>query len=235
MTQPKKKITPPEITDMVASRPYHGTWLGHRAVSLEWKHKSDCRPSSKRINAMIWESKDIEIRVIEGDGRTDDFIEHARKTMTKGSSLEEIANVVQQLSSEHFDAARILNSPVDKEKLAAGILTNAGFLENDFYGGTAWLRPADTDEFTIYIRGAAETQTIRHAGKQIDVDIPGDIDPDNPCEVGIVSDNDEGRSFAVADNLDEAIRIADEKLLPLPSIDETVECTASVLFGSMKP
>jgi hypothetical protein len=227
------KIVFPEIKDMVAQRPISSSWLRGDATLVVLMHRTDCRPNSKRINVMIWDDYKVEIHVVEGDGRTPYFKQYAKTSLKNGSSLEAIAKKVTDLAETHFQIT-VDNQPLNNERIAANILTRIGFIEDDFDLTTAWVKPAPTDNFTIYIRGAAIQKVSRAKNVVVEIKMPDILVPDGECEVGLVFDHYCGRSFATADNLDEAIRIAEENLLPLPAIDEIVEYSPRDLFGGLR-
>lgn len=231
----KSPVNVPKIENMVASRPFSSTWCDGPATTWEYRHPSDCRPHAKRVHVMWWaNNKKTEIRVMEGDGRTDEFKLHARKLVRNKAGEEEIASVVQEFVRTHFQNVEV-DPDSEPQRQAAGILTRAGFREDDWNDGIAWLMPTETEGFNWYVRGEGEVHFAAVRGEEIAVSIPGEIHPDHPCEVGIISDEDGGSCLVVVTSLDIAIRVVEERLLPFPSIDETRIFAPEDLFGGLRP
>lgn len=184
---------------------------------------------------MLWDDGiGSEVKVIEGDGRKPGFKEHARVVMPDGAGPLEAHRIATGLMDAHFDA--VAPDPAkNPEGHAAGILVASGFLEDDWIDGTVWLRPADVEGFTWYVRGEGEIHFPVVNGCETPVSVPGEVHPDLPCEVGIVSDGDDGRNFVVATSVDDAVRIVNERLLPLPAVDEVRAFAIEDLFGAPSP
>lgn len=217
-----KPLPAPKVPGLVASRVFAGTWTAGPARSWEYHHPSDCRPISKRIAVFMKDDRiGSTVRVIEGDGRSPEFVEHAKRVLPDGASDDIAATVVAELAGHLGPSAPTAHGD-HEERLAAGILTANGFMLDDFYGQEAWLLESGIEGFTFYIRGAPEPQFVNVDGRDLTVPLAGDIVSEMPVEVGIASDYDNGRNSCIAPCLEEGVRVILEAMLPHPAEDEVM-------------
>lgn len=229
-----KKTAPvaPEVEGLVASRSFVGTWQGRPGRSLTYQAPSDCRPMGRRITVQLWDEGDGNyVSVVEGDGRRPDFQRLAREDLPPGVGDAAIVEVVGRLAAEHLQLAR--PNHVDPERLVAGLLTRAGFREDDFYGGTAWLKPIG-DGLTYFIRAEPEPRAVS-TGKGAETfvaHLPMDLlDPEAPVQVGLTHDTELGMITTVAPSLEEAIEIVETDRIPRPDPGDEVELEFGSLFS----
>jgi hypothetical protein len=207
-----------------------GRWCGEKARSWEYYHPTDCRPLSKRIHVFLKESGiGSTIKLIEGDGRRSDFKVHEVRELTPGATEAEATAIVAELAPLLVAAAQ--NDESFHDRLAAGILTSVGFQLDDFFGQEAWLMPGDEVNYTFYIRGAPEPEFVPIGNRTMAVPLIASIHPEMPVEVGIAYDLGSDRSFCIAPCLEEAIRVVQERKLPLPEYEgEAVAVDYDTLF-----
>ncbi|MCS4089155.1 hypothetical protein [Rhizobium sp. BK176] len=217
-----RHIPAPEIPGLVASTVTVGTWCGDEARSWCYHHPSDCRPLSKRIAVFVRDDGlDSHVKLIEGDGRSASFVEHARRNLPEGATLDIAVTVASEMASQMTPSPP--TTPEEKdERLVAGILTANGFLLDDFYGQTAWLKESNIEGFKVYVRGTPAPQFVEIQGRDIAVPLTDRILAEMPVEVGISSDYDKGNTSCIAPCLEEGVRVILEGMLPHPAEDEVM-------------
>jgi len=210
----------PEIEGTVASSVFVGTWKQRPGRSWEYHHPADCRPLSLRVAVHLWDGGEgSTVRAIEGDGRTPEFRTYETVNLPPDATADDAAEAARRLTVRWLSKAP--RSPgAQGERVVAGQLVNAGFMLDDFHGAEAWLKPDDMEEFTWFIRGAPDAVFARIKGEQVAIPYPGELDPEMPCEVGVSSDHDYGRTTTVSPCLDDAIRLVEGRRLPYPAKDE---------------
>jgi hypothetical protein len=217
-----RHIPAPEIPGLVATTVTVGTWCGNRARSWCYHHPSDCRPLSKRIAVFVKEDGlGSSVKLIEGNGMSSSFVEHARHNLANGATVDIAVTVASEM------AAQLTPTPVAtpeerEDRLVAGILTANGFLLDDFYGQEAWLRESNIEGFKVYIRGAPVPHFMEIQGRDIAVPLTDRIVTEMPVEVGISYDYDKGNTSCIAPCLEEGIRVILEGMLPHPAEDEVM-------------
>lgn len=207
-------------------------WCGRAGRTWTYFLPEDCRPTTRRVAVHMWEDRvGSKVTVIEGDGRKRDFHRLAEIVLPDHATDEDAAAVASELASRH------LASPDDAEsadeRLVAGVLTARGFTVDDFWSQEAWLMPAEQEDFVWYVRGAPEPHFFTGQCGETHVLMAGPLQPEMPCEVGLASEMDRGRSYVVVPSIEEAIRVVDEELLPIPDEDEVQVFEFDRLFSSM--
>lgn len=225
-----KSSPAPQIPGLSAGPVLESTWCDDKAKAWAYYAPSDCRPISKRISVFLRaDGVDSTVQVIEGDGRKADFKVHASRTLPKGASEDVAVTVASKMA--HLLRAPSPAASTGDERLVAGILTDAGFHLDDFWGGEAWVKPSPVEGFTIYVRGEPDPQFVSVKGEEITVPLSAALSCEMPVEVGIASDFDDGRSMCVAPCLEEGLRVIMEGKLPLPSEDEVFAFDFDRLFN----
>ena len=80
--------------EVLKTRSYKGTWGGRKAV--ESLHHLDKRPLGLRVHVMVWDdSNDVDVKLIKGDGRRDDFEVRAHLVVTRPEVEATIAHLVR--------------------------------------------------------------------------------------------------------------------------------------------
>lgn len=213
------RIFAPEIPGMVATPVTVGTWSAGPARCWDYHHPSDCRPFSKRVAIFMKDDRiGSTVRLIEGDGRRPSFVEHALRVLPDGAPDDIAVTVASEMAAQLSPSPAATPEEME-ERIVSGILTANGFLLDDFYGQTAWLRESDIEDFTFYIRGAPDPHFLTIRGRDIAVPLNDRLTSEMPVEVGISHDYDKGNTSCIAPCLEEGVRVILEGMLPHPAED----------------
>jgi hypothetical protein len=232
---PKNKSAP-QAQGLVASAVYVSTYCGVSARTWSYHHPSDCRDKGKRIAVFMRDDRiGSTVRVIEGDGRTPRFEEHAKRILPAGATDDVAVTVAIEFAGLLTPKVAETPEQID-ERLVAGILTANEFRVDDFYGQEAWVMESEIDGFTLFVRGAPDPQFVK-AGPYGEIVVPLThvIHAELPVEVGIKSDFDKGQTSCIAPCLEEGVRVILEAMLPHPSHDEITVFDYHKLVISCRP